>query len=175
MRTPVIRLSDSARRALQEAAARLNQSPDILEDNVLRDDEKPASVDGGNRAVEAHVQTPAAGFHVASQPSDAVVLEARVLRKSRQAPTARDWERQPFEEGTRWLAPPMHALDLTGLTFFQGLDEAEQRRLTLAPDDRIGHALKQVLRVERRVEPVEADMTGWICLTDLLGHAHAQP
>jgi hypothetical protein len=107
MRTPVIRLSDSARRALQEAAARLNQSPDILEDNVLRDDENPASVDGGNRAVEAHVQTPAAGFHVASQPSDAVVLEARVLRKSRQAPTARDWERQPFEEGTRWLAPPM--------------------------------------------------------------------
>lgn len=90
MRTPVIRLSDSARRALQEAAARLNQSPDIREDNVLRDDEKPASVDGGNRAVEAHVQTPAAGFHVASQPSDAVVPEARVLRKSRQAPTARD-------------------------------------------------------------------------------------
>ena len=72
------------------------------------------------------------------------------------------------------MARPTDPLDLMGLTFFQGLYEAEQRSLTLTSDDRIGHVLKQVLRVERCVEPVEADMTGGIRLTDALGHAHAQ-
>ena len=94
------------------------------------------------------MQTTAAGFHVASQLSDAIALQACVHRKSWQIPTARDSERQPLEEGIRWVARPTDPLDLTGLTFFQGLYEAEQRSLTLTSDDRIGHVLKQVLRVE---------------------------
>ena len=46
-----------------------HQPPDILEDDVLRDHEQSASVDRGNGTVEAHVQTAAAGFHVATRSS----------------------------------------------------------------------------------------------------------
>ena len=82
---------------------------------------------------------------------------------------------EALEHGLGGVAAQMHSLDRARAPGRERRRQRHQRRLELAADHRVAAVREQVLRVQRRVEPVEADVAARIDPADQRSHAHAQP
>ena len=117
-----------------------HQMPDIFQDDLLRNGEKPATIDRRNGAMQAVVLATAAGL-VSTQVPRAITLQ---LRSCPEEVAYGGWARKSsrFRKGPAsrpcWLTP------MSGFRIpaSRGFDEGDQRRLKLPADDGI-HPMRE--------------------------------
>jgi hypothetical protein len=61
------------------------------------------------------------------------------------------------------------------LTPIECLNEGPQRDLILSAHHRIGQSLEQIFGIDRSVQSIKADVTGWILRPDHLSDPHPKP
>jgi hypothetical protein len=77
----------------------LDKRANILQNDLARHGEKPAVINGRNRAMRAVMQTPAARFDVSGQSLFAFETEARVTIEMRKTYSIRRGEIQSLKHG----------------------------------------------------------------------------
>jgi len=117
--------------------SRSHQTPNVLQDDLLRDGEKPAAVDRWNGAMQAVVLTAAAGFDIADRAADAITLQLSVLLQGREPTAIGHAKIEMPEEGSRDLSGLTDAFDRAVKASVKGLDEGDKRPFKLPADDRI--------------------------------------
>jgi LPS-assembly protein len=132
-------------------SARVYELPHVGEDGVLGDDEEPTSVHRRDRTVTAEVETTAGALDRSHSLAPAVgKSELRVAGERRERPAGGDGEIEALENGSRSTRVPSPVAERR--------DSFRERPFELAAQDRVHSRREQQLRVQGRVEAVEAQV-----------------
>ena len=146
----------------------------VVQDDVLRNNEKASFVDRRNRAVRAQVQATATGFNVSRNSGFSVFFKLRVLLQRRKCIALRSSEFQPFEVRLGRSIALKHRLDFKPCFTLQSLGQCDKRGLKFPANARVASVVEQILGVQSRIKTVEADVARRVDLGDTLGYADSE-